>query len=88
MEDRGAELLATAILFAILSWIAIGLRVYVRARMIKSMGIDDWIMLFAQVCDLRHAFLLLTEADHLLDLLGMPDGYRLLRNGPPHVRCA
>ena len=44
MEDRGHELFAVSIPFLVLSWVTMGLRVYVRVGMLKSFGIDDWAM--------------------------------------------
>lgn len=44
MEDRSHQILAVNILFFVLSWVAISLRVYVRAGMLKSFGMDDWAM--------------------------------------------
>ncbi|OCK74960.1 hypothetical protein K432DRAFT_309581 [Lepidopterella palustris CBS 459.81] len=44
MDDRSHEVLAVAIFFLILSWVTVSLRVYVRAGMLKSFGLDDWIM--------------------------------------------
>jgi len=49
MEDRGHEILAVAILFLVLSWVTMGLRVYVRAGMLKSFGMDDWAMVVTVV---------------------------------------
>lgn len=42
-ENRGSEAAAVAILFLVLSWIAVMLRVYVRGIMTKSFGIDDYL---------------------------------------------
>jgi len=44
MDDRSHEVLAVAILFLVTSWITVGLRVYVRAGMLKTFGSDDWAM--------------------------------------------
>ena len=49
MEDRGHEILAVAIPFLVLSWVTVGLRVYVRAGMLKSFGMDDWAMVVTLV---------------------------------------
>ena len=40
---------AVAIAFLVLSWLAVGLRSYVRFRMLHSWGIDDWFMLLTVV---------------------------------------
>lgn len=42
-------MLATAIFFAVLSWTAVALRVYVRCFMRKIFGVDDWLMVVTQV---------------------------------------
>jgi hypothetical protein len=40
-EDRGPQAAAVAILFLATSWLAVLLRVYVRAIMSNAFGIDD-----------------------------------------------
>lgn len=42
-EDRGPQVAALAILFLTLSCVAVTLRCYVRAIMMKSFGTDDWL---------------------------------------------
>lgn len=42
-EDRGPQVAAVAIPFLALSWVAVSLRCYVRAVMMKSFGADDWL---------------------------------------------
>ncbi|KAL2005112.1 hypothetical protein VTN00DRAFT_2962 [Thermoascus crustaceus] len=49
MEDRSQQVLAVAILFFILSWLTVLLRIYVRAGMLKSFGLDDWLMVITQL---------------------------------------
>jgi hypothetical protein len=49
MDDRSREVLAVAVVFFILSWVSVALRIYVRAFMLKSFGHDDWIMLLTLV---------------------------------------
>ena len=49
MEDRSHEVLTIAMLFLVLSWVTMGLRVYVRTGMLKSFGMDDWAMLVTLV---------------------------------------
>lgn len=46
---NGGPLVGTCILFLALSWLAVGLRTYTRAVVIKSVQEDDWLMLVAQV---------------------------------------
>ncbi|KAL1640389.1 hypothetical protein SLS58_007062 [Diplodia intermedia] len=50
MEDRSQQVLAIGTTFFILAWIVVMLRVYVRAYMIKSWGVDDWVMMLALAC--------------------------------------
>jgi len=52
-EDRGPQVAAVAILFLILSWIAVSLRCYVRICMIKNFGADDWLAVGALVRSLE-----------------------------------
>ncbi|KAL6855743.1 hypothetical protein J3F83DRAFT_764119 [Trichoderma novae-zelandiae] len=48
-EYNGGPLVGTCIAFLALSWLAVGLRTYTRAVVIKSVQEDDWLMLVAQV---------------------------------------
>ena len=48
-EGRAPEVLAVAIIFLVLSWITVGLRVWVRAGMLRSFGLDDWTMVVTQL---------------------------------------
>jgi len=48
-DYRGDELEAVTILFLTLSVIAVGLRSYVRAIMLRSFGSDDWFALATMV---------------------------------------
>lgn len=48
-ETNGTRLLITNFVFLALSWIAVTLRTYTRAYLIRSFCTDDWIMLIAQV---------------------------------------
>ncbi|TDZ49809.1 hypothetical protein CTRI78_v007810 [Colletotrichum trifolii] len=45
MEDRSGQVLAVAVLFLVLCWIAVGLRIYCRGWIIKSFGVDDKLMI-------------------------------------------
>lgn len=49
IPTRGPELLAVDILFMILAIVANALRCYVRIRMVKAFGLDDWLMSLATV---------------------------------------
>ena len=48
-DYNGGPLVGTCIAFLALSWLAVGLRTYTRAVVIKGMQEDDWLMLVAQV---------------------------------------
>jgi hypothetical protein len=43
IENDGPQVEAVAILFLVLSWIAVGLRCYVKLFMKKVFNIDDWL---------------------------------------------
>ncbi|GKT89367.1 integral membrane protein [Colletotrichum tofieldiae] len=45
MEDRSGQVLAVAVLFFVLCWIAVGLRIYCRGWIIRSLGVDDKLMI-------------------------------------------
>lgn len=49
MGDRSTAIWGVGIAFFIISWTAVGLRIWVRAGMIKSFGADDWTMLGTQL---------------------------------------
>lgn len=48
-EDKGGSLVATAASLLALSWITVGLRIYTRAVLMKSIMADDWLIIVAQV---------------------------------------
>jgi hypothetical protein len=45
----GREVLVVAILFFVLTWLTVGLRVYVRGYLLKTWGRDDWYMVVSLV---------------------------------------
>ncbi|KAF4548353.1 Hypothetical protein D9617_29g007300 [Elsinoe fawcettii] len=49
-DDRSQEVLALAIVFMTFTFATVATRVYVRLRLIKAMGSDDWTMLAAFGC--------------------------------------
>jgi hypothetical protein len=49
MEDRSQQVLAVALVFIILAWITVGLRVYVRAFMLRTFALDDWLIVVTLV---------------------------------------
>lgn len=53
MDDRSPEVLSVAILFLVTSWIIVGVRVYVRAGMLKTFGSDDWAMVVTLVSAIK-----------------------------------
>jgi hypothetical protein len=48
-ENRGSEVAGVAIFFGILSTIFVAMRVYCRATIVKSFGLDDYLAVLAQV---------------------------------------
>ncbi|KAI1843773.1 hypothetical protein JX266_010032 [Neoarthrinium moseri] len=48
-DDRSGSVFAVAVTFMVLTWIMVPLRVYVRAIMTKSFGLDDWLLVITQV---------------------------------------
>ena len=48
-QSRGPIILIVSIVFLVLSWITIALRLYVRSKMINSLGWDDATMLLGVV---------------------------------------
>lgn len=53
-EYRGDKVAEVTILFLALTWVAVSLRVYVRAIMTKSFGVDDWLAVLSLVCCTWH----------------------------------
>lgn len=45
MEDRSGQVLAVAVLFFVLCWSVVGLRIYCRGWIIRSFGVDDKLMI-------------------------------------------
>lgn len=50
-DSNGVGLLVAAIVTLVISWLSVALRTYVRAGMIKSFQVDDWVMLAGLVSD-------------------------------------
>ncbi|KAJ0307719.1 hypothetical protein Brms1b_009838 [Colletotrichum noveboracense] len=44
MADRSAQVIAVAILFLVLTWLAVGLRIYCRTFLVRCIGNDDKVM--------------------------------------------
>lgn len=66
IPNRGPELQAVCYTLLIASVIALGLRVYVRLRLVKNFGFDDWCM----CCALVSSSLSNTHLIHLLTIQG------------------
>lgn len=49
IENRGPGLAAVAIALVIAAVVSFCLRAFVRLRMVKSFGVDDWFMLLATI---------------------------------------
>lgn len=54
MDDRHHEVFAVATLFLLLTWLTVGLRCYVRGKMTKTWGHDDYYMVASLVSQLKH----------------------------------
>lgn len=48
-ESRGPSLLAALLVMLIASLVAVGARMYVRTRIVRSVGMDDWTIIAATV---------------------------------------
>ena len=46
---NGNQLVIAATVFLVLTYIAVGLRCFVRLRITKAFALDDWLILAAQV---------------------------------------
>jgi len=49
MQNRGPTLLALTIAFLVVTWVTVGLRCIVRVRIVKALGLDDYLIALAQV---------------------------------------
>jgi L-lactate permease len=49
-ENRGPEILAVCGSLVGLALIVVALRIWVRAKMVRHMGSDDWAIIAAMVC--------------------------------------
>lgn len=52
--EQNAELarteIAIAALFLTLTWTVVAMRFWVRSQILHTLGLDDWLVLLAQVC--------------------------------------
>jgi hypothetical protein len=46
----GPALNVIAVLFMVLAYVFVGLRIYVRAYLLRAFGFDDWLMVLCLVC--------------------------------------
>lgn len=53
IPNRGPQLIAVVAVLLVFSLTAIILRCYVRISLVKAFGVDDYLMVFAMVCDRR-----------------------------------
>lgn len=49
MGSRAEVLCAVTVTFLVLAWLTVSLRVFVRARIVKAFGLDDWLMIVSLV---------------------------------------
>jgi hypothetical protein len=49
------EIIAVCVCLALFMTALVGLRVYVRAFMLKTMGVDDWIIVFSAICSIVYS---------------------------------
>lgn len=49
VENRGPQLQAVCSTFVSLAFVSVLLRIYVRLRLVKAFGWDDWFMVLAMV---------------------------------------
>ena len=47
-HSKKNQVLAVAVVFTVTSWVAVLLRIWVRAHMLNNFGRDDWVMMVAQ----------------------------------------
>ncbi|KAK8129080.1 hypothetical protein PG984_010188, partial [Apiospora sp. TS-2023a] len=48
MDDRSEQILAIAVTFLVVCWVAVGLRVHCRLRVVKAFGVDDLFLVILQ----------------------------------------
>lgn len=48
-DNRSSGVFGVAVSFLVLTWIVVPLRIYVRAVITKSFGLDDWLLVVTQV---------------------------------------
>lgn len=63
-ESRLGMILGVQTTVTVLAVVAVCLRLYVRVKLVRGSGIDDWTMLIAAVCPLFHCL----AAGHSMDM--------------------
>lgn len=67
-ENRGPEILAVCGALVGLALVVVLLRVYVRARMVRHLGLDDYTIIAAMVCTTSQLFDLLSLVTRRVDM--------------------
>ena len=49
MQDRAQQLLAVTITFLVLAWVSVSLRCFVRLKIVKAFGLDDYLIVVSLV---------------------------------------
>jgi len=49
MSDPGKQLVALCVAFGVIAWFFVFLRCFVRFKIVKSFGLDDWLMILSMV---------------------------------------
>jgi len=90
MDDRSGEIIAVNILFMVLTTVIVALRGYCRGWIIRSFGLDDYIMLVTWVRSATTprvlSELVNREPGHILAVPRMPASYRSTWNGQTPLR--
>jgi hypothetical protein len=86
--------MVVAILFFVLTWLTVGLRVYVRSYMLKTWGRDDWYMVVSLVIyflqnacfrRMQYSHAMLTGPGHFHHISRFPSNGSRIRNRPAQM---
>jgi hypothetical protein len=61
-DSLGSTLVAVAWVFAVISFVVIAIRAYVRLRIVNRFQIDDWLIIFTYVCEFLLIWSLLIDS--------------------------